>query len=446
MSDDAQPAPPGERLGLWSGVGLVVANMIGAGVFLSAGFMAQEMGPGLIMLAWVVGTVIALAGTQAYGAVARAVPRSGGEYRYLSELLHPYLGYLAGWASLLVGFSAPIAVSAVAAGHYAATLAPVAPLVTGTAVIVLLTALHAGGFSLSRGTQDLLVACKAALLLGFVLLGLAHAAGRWPEWTPPSPAESPLAAFAGSLFFVAFAFAGWNAAVYAAEEFADPRRDVPRAMLIGCLAVAALYLAINWVFVSTLSPEQASVVLAYESKRITLGHLVMTDLLGTRGGQAMSVLTIVAFVSSASAMIFVGPRVYAAMARDGLLPRVFAGAGARPPMASIVLQGALALLLLYTHRLQQMLANVGAILTLFAALVALSLFRVRFSRPELPRPSRASLAAAALYVAFACWMLYHGFRGATHLLAWLAVIAAVALGFYGFTAHFREARRAPQPE
>lgn len=434
-----------DRLGLWSGVGLVAANMIGAGVFLSAGFMAQEMGPGLIMLAWVVGTAIAVAGTRAYGTVAQLVPRSGGEYRYLSELLHPFLGYLAGWTSLLVGFAAPIAVAALAAGYFAATLAPVPPLAVGSAVIIVLTALHAGGFRISRRTQDVLVAVKAALLLGFAALGLSHAAGRWPQWTPPSPAENTVAAFAGSLFFVAFAFSGWNAAAYAAEEFADPRRDVPRAMLIGCLAVAVLYLAINWVFVTTLTPAQASVVLAYESKRVTLGHLVMRNLLGERGGQAMSLLTIVAFVSSVSAMMFVGPRVYAAMARDGLLPRVLAGEGGRPPAASIVLQGALALVLLFTHHLQQMLMNVGAILTLFAALVALSLFRVRFARPDLPRPPLASLVAAGVYVSFAAWMLYFGFRGATHLLAWLTAIAAVALVFYAFTARFRETRRAPQP-
>jgi APA family basic amino acid/polyamine antiporter len=434
-----------ERLSLWSGIGLVVANMIGTGVFLSAGFMAQEMGPGLILLSWLVGTGIALAGARAYGEVARLIPRSGGEYRYLSELLHPYVGYLAGWASLLVGFSAPIAVSAVAAGHFLATLTPVPPLAVGTVVIVVLTALHAGGFHLSRRTQDGLVAVKAALLIGFGAVGLAHAAGRWPEWTPPSPAENPLAAFAGSLFFVAFAFSGWNAAAYAAEEFREPKRDVPRAMMIGCLLVAALYLAVNWVFVSTLTPAQAAVVLSYESKRVTLGHLVMTDLLGARGGQVMSLLTIVAFVSSVSAMLFVGPRVYAAMAHDGMLPRLFAAREGRPPSSSVVLQGALALVLLYTHPIQQMLSNVGAILTFFAALVALSLFRVRFARKDLPPPAGASLAAAAIYVAFAVWTLYFGFRGATHLVAWLAVIAVVALVFYGFTARFRQPQPTTQP-
>ena len=434
-----------QRLGLWSGIGLVVANMIGAGVFLSAGFMDQEMEPWQIMLAWVVGTVVALAGTRAYGAVAQLVPRSGGEYRYLSELLHPSLGYLAGWTSLLVGFSAPIAVSAAAAGHFAATLVPVDPIATGAVAIVVLTGLHAGGFSLSRRTQDVLVGFKALLLLGFAGLGLYHAAGRLPAWTPPSPPESAVATFAGSLFFVAFAFAGWNAAAYAAEEFAEPTRDVPRAMLIGCLLVGALYLAINWVFVATLTPPQAAVVLAYESKRITLGHLVMGDLLGPRGAQAMSVLAIVAFISSVSAMIFVGPRVYAAMAHDGLLPRLLAGRAGRPPAASVILQGTLALVLLFTHRLQQMLANVGAILTLFAALVALSLFRVRLARRDLPPPSFGSLVAAGIYVAFAAWALYFGFRGATHLLGWLVVIAAVALFFYGFTSRFKASHRATEP-
>jgi APA family basic amino acid/polyamine antiporter len=446
IRDDERSTARPERLSLWSGVGLVVANMIGAGVFLSAGFMAQEMEPSHILLAWGVGTAVALAGTRAYGAVAQLVPRSGGEYRYLSELLHPYLGYLAGWASLLVGFSAPIAVSAAAAGHFANTLVPVNPIAVGAAAIVVLTGLHAGGFQLSRRTQDVLVAVKALLLLGFATLGLYHAAGRLPEWTPPSPPESALATFAGSLFFVAFAFAGWNAAAYASEEFADPRRDVPRAMFIGCLLVATLYLAINWVFVATLTPQRAAVVLAYESKRITLGHLVMGDLLGPRGAQAMSVLAIVAFVSSVSAMIFVGPRVYAAMARDGLLPRVLAGAtDGRPPAASIVLQGALALVLLFTYRLQQMLANVGAILTLFAALVALSLFRVRLARPDLPRPPNSSLVAAGVYVVFAAWTLYYGFRSATHLLGWLVAIAAIALFFYGFTSRFRATRRATDP-
>jgi basic amino acid/polyamine antiporter, APA family len=421
------------RLGLFSGIGLVVANMIGAGVFLSTGFMAQELRPGAILLAWVAGAALAMAGALAYSEVARIVPRSGGEYRYLSELLHPAFGYLAGWTSLLVGFSAPIAVSALAAGSYLAILLPwVNPLAAAVTLVLVLTAAHAGAGALSKATQNVLVGLKAALILAFAGLGLIHSRYTWPDWQPPRPPESVVASFMASLFYVAFAFSGWNAAVYVAEEFERPARDVPRAMVIGCALVAALYLAVNWVFVANLTPERAAVVFTYESRRITLGHLIMSDLLGEAGGRAMSALAVAAFVSSVSAMTFAGPRVYAAMAADGYLPGLLARAEGRPSAAAVVLQGALAVALLFTHTVQQVLQNVGALLTLFAALTALSLFRVR--RRGGHRPSAAALVAAAVYGLFSAWMLYFGFRGFPRLLPWLAAIAAAATAFYAATA------------
>ena len=125
-----------------------------------------------------------------------------------------------------------------------------------------------------------------------------------------------------NLFYIAFAFSGWNAAVYAASEFRDPKRDVPRAMMLGCALVGVLYLFVNWVFVANLTPEQCKVVFTYETARITLGHLIMKNLVGDIGAACMSVLAIVAFISAVSAMTFFGPRVYAAMARDGFLPRI----------------------------------------------------------------------------------------------------------------------------
>jgi len=427
---------------MWSGVGLVVANMIGAGVFLSAGFMAQDMGPGAILLAWVVGAFVALAGARAYAALARLVPRSGGEYRYLSDLLHPTLGYLAGWASLLLGFSAPVAVDAVAAGAFAGTLVPgVDAKLAGVVLVVALTALHAAGLQLSKWTQNALVAAKGVLLLGFVVAGLAFGRNEWPTWTPPHAAAGlPLGAFMTSLFFIAFAFSGWNAAAYAAEEFEDPERDVPRAMLVGCSLVAVLYLLVNWVFVANLTPERAAAVFSYETSRVTLGHLIMRDIVGESGARVMSALAIVALVSSMSAMTFAGPRVYAAMAADGFLPRALMAKSGRPPAWSVILQGALALVILYAHELAQVMQNLGAILTLFAALTTFALVRVRFTRPDLPRPTALSLAAAALYTASSAWMLYFGFLGKAHLLGWLAAIVVVALVAYAFT------RRAPDGE
>jgi APA family basic amino acid/polyamine antiporter len=447
LSCTMQPMNARTKLTLWPGVGIVAANMIGAGVFLSAGFMAQDMGPGPILAAWVVGAILALSGARAYAEVARLVPRSGGEYRYLSELIHPALGYLAGWASLLVGFSAPIAADAVAAGDFAKTVFPgLSAQWMGAAFVVALSALHALGLRSSARAQNLLVVVKVLLLAGFVGVGLLLGSRAWPTWTPPGAhpgAGFPLDAFAGSLFFIAFAFSGWNAVVYAAEDFVEPERTVPRAMIIGCLLVAALYLVVNWIFVANLTPADATVVFRYDSDRVTLGHAVVERLLGPGLGAVMSLFTVAVFLSAMSAMIMVGPRVYAAMARDGFLPAVLAGKDGRPPVASILLQGALAILILFTHPLRAILQNLGAILTLFAALTAGGLFKVALSRGSALRPRKAALVAAAVYVGSAALMLVAAYRRDGRFLVWSAAVAALGLGGYALSRGRQRSADAP---
>ncbi len=451
---------PTRLLSLWPGVGLVAANMIGAGVFLSTGFMAQRLGPGLVLLAWVVGAVLAQAGARAYAAVAEIVPRSGGEYRYLSDLLHPALGYLAGWASLLVGFSAPVAADALAAGSFANTLGvSVDRRFVGVVLIVVLMVLHVIGLRFSARAQSALSLGTGCLIVAFILLGLAKGHNQWPGWHPPTQgSEGQVGPFAESLFYVAFAFSGWNAAAYAAEDFVDPKKTVPRAMVLGSALVGIFYLLVNWIFVANLTPDRARVVFTYESQRVTLGHLVARDLLGETGGAIMSAVIFFLLTSSVSAMTFAGPRTYAAMARDGFLPRVFGGKPGRPPVGSVVLQSSLAIAIVLTNRLQQVLSNVGAIITLFTGLTALSLFRVRFGRPALGRPSPFVLGAAALYALLSAWMLYFGFREplhglssaaghpealATNLLVWLAVVALVGLAAYATTVLLRGRRPGP---
>jgi APA family basic amino acid/polyamine antiporter len=436
------PTPASKQLGLRSGVGLVAANMIGAGVFLSAGFMAQEMGPGPILLAWVVGALLALAGARAYAELARLVPRSGGEYRYLSELLHPALGYLSGWASLLVGFSAPVAIDALAAGGFAKTIFPsLDPQWTGAALVVALTGLHVVGLSTSARTQNALIAVKLLLLAGFVWVGLRHGASGWPTWQPPSGGTGfPTGPFVSSLFFIAYAFAGWNAVVYIAEEFREPERTVPRAMMIGTALVAVLYFVVNWIFVANLTPEKATVVFGYEeSHSATLGHAVIESLRGPSWASAMSAVTVVVFASAMSAMIFVGPRVYQAMARDGYLPRLFAGRPGRPPVASILFQSAISLLLVFSQPLRGLITNVSAVLIFFSALTAVGLVRVWLRPGGRERPATVSALAALVFVALSAYMLWFAFRGAVHVLPWLAVIFAAGLGAWAITRR----RRAP---
>jgi len=435
-NSDSQLSEPGKGfLDLWSGVGLVVANMIGAGVFLSAGFMAQELKAEWILAAWGVGAFLAMAGARTYAEAAVLIPRSGGEYRYLSELLHPAVGYLAGWASLLVGFSAPMAISAFGAAAFAFAVFGAGDARLGAAALVAtLTVFHAVGLRLSKWTQNGLVIIKGLLILAFVALGLSLGENQWPSWTPPSDQPSLVLPFATSLFFVAYAFSGWNAAAYAAEEFRAPRKDVPRAMLIGCGLVAIAYLLVNWVLVSNLSPDQAQVVFEYEEARVTLGHLVAQDFLGGLGAGAMSLGIAAIMVSSTSAMLLVGPRVYAEMARDGFLPSFLRGKPGAPPRAAVVLQGTLAIALLYLHTIGELLTNVAGILVLFSALVAVGIFSANRRRPDLEAPRPQALAAAAVYAGSSVWMLYNAFKNQTGLIPWIAVATGAALVGYALTA------------
>jgi len=424
-------------LGLKSGIGLVVSNMVGAGVFISAGFMAEDLSPGLILIAWGLGAFIALSGARVYATVASWIPRSGGEYRYLSDLMHPAVGCLAGWASLLVGFSAPVAVNAVAAGEFARTLGiDVRAQWFAAGLIVALGLVHSAGARSSKRGHNLLFVANGLLLVGFALTGLLFGTNAWPTWTPGSVSATtssgfPSEAFARGLFFIAFAFSGWNAASYAASEFRDPRRDVPRALMIGCSLVAVLYLAVNWVFVANLTPADFKVVLGYDQSKVTLGHVVLSRLLGPTGGMIMSSLVLVAFTSAASAMTVVGPRVYAAMAKDGYLPAFLRVDEGQVPVRSIVLQCVVSLIILATHTLQQALANVGALLTLFAALVSVTIFRRALSNDPLSgKPDALTLVAATVHLASSIFMLYFGFRDSTGLLLWISAVVAAGLVFW----------------
>jgi APA family basic amino acid/polyamine antiporter len=435
--------PVEKHLGLKSGIGLVVANMVGAGVFVSAGFMAQDLAPGPLLGAWVVGAVLALCGVVAYAEVSRLLPQSGGEYRYLSELWHPFLGYLAGWSSLLIGFSAPVAVDAFAAGAFAQKLVPfIKPELFGSAVIAVLTVAHAIGLRSSARVQNALFAVKVVLLVMFVMLGVFF--GRWafPSWQPANPSpEFPVGAFAGSLFFIAFAFSGWNAAVYASEEFRSPSRDVPRAMLIGCSAVALLYLVLNYVFVANLTPSDDMANWFMKTQdQVTLGHVVMEKLIGPTGARVFSGVIVLLFMSAMSAMMLVGPRVYAAMAQDGVLPKGLRAEEGRPPVKSVLLQGAIAIALVYTRDVRSLLSAIGALLVLFAALTMSGLFRARVgaTRRKVDKPSNASLAAATVYCLSALWMLFFGYfknpEGKPHvLLAASGVLLIVSSVAYGLT-------------
>jgi len=420
------------KLGLWSGVGLTVSDMIGVGVLTTAGFMALDLPPGLILLAWFVGGIVALAGSVAYGALVRLVPRSGGEYRYLSELLHPAVGYIAGWTSLLVGFSVPVALASLGAGAFAETILPGVDLrITAAILIGIVTVSHAGNLRASKWTQDILAMVKSILIAAFVVVGLSVGSNSVEPWTSAPEADAfPAGAFFTSLIFVSFCYTGWNAATYAAEEFENPRRNVPLSMVVGCTLVMAVYLLVNWVFVANLDHSQMTAWIQGDTDRITLAHLVMQNLLGVGAAKAMSIVVILALASAISAMMLIGPRVYAAMADDRFLPQVFASQAGSPPRASVVLQGALAITLVFMSGFRELLNNVGSILAVASAATVLSLFRRSRWRGD-ARPGLVPLVGAAVYAMMSGWMVYFAMQSSEKVTVVGTQVPSLALWMLG---------------
>lgn len=416
--------------GIGTGVGLVIANMIGAGVFLSAGYMAQELSPGAILLSWGLGSLIAFAGCLAYAQVALASGRSGGEYRYLHDFIHPYLGYLAGWASLLIGFAAPIAIDAYVAGAFLSQLiAGISPKAIGISAILLLTLGHGVRVRWSKAVQNVLICLKYVLILAFVAVGLIMGSNAWPLWQPPHPSGPfPLGAILENQYWIAFAFSGWNAAIYAAGEFRKPEVDVPRAMVFGSLIVAATYLLINWVFVANLTPAQAEIVTRSEETRVTLAHLVMIDLIGPVGAAVISMVMVLVFLSALSAMTLVGPRVYAAMADDGFLPRFFRCREGEPPQGAILVQGLLALFFLQTQSILDIVKSSSAVLMLFSVVTVLSVFNLHKKTNR--TPSRISVIAAIFYAFSVSVILCFGVASSRSIF--LTLLAILGIGSAGY--------------
>jgi APA family basic amino acid/polyamine antiporter len=351
-------------------VALGVASMVGAGVFTISGLALAELGsPGPVLLAWALGALLALCGALSYGALVRRIPVSGGEYTFLSVTLHPLAGFLAGWISLLAGFTAPLA--AAAEGLQAYLAGPLGwrahPDWLGSAALLACGLLH--GLRLGPGVlvQNAAVALKVAAIAAFVAIGAVVLSGRAPA--QPAWAAYEPGAFAVVLVWVSFAYSGWNAAVYVASEVRRPERDLGRALWLATALVATLYLALNAVFLCA-APAAAL------AGHVEVGAIAAEALGGPVLRAALSLLIALALFTSMSSMVMAGPRVYARMAQDGLFPRGFAPA-AGVPRAAVALQVGLALAALWLGELAQLLSYVGFTLGISAATAVIGLIALR---------------------------------------------------------------------
>jgi APA family basic amino acid/polyamine antiporter len=357
-------------LGLFSLVCLIIANMVGAGVFTTSGFALGDLGSAnRVVAAWVVGGLIALAGAVSYGGLVRRMTESGGEYLFLSRVIHPVAGFIAGWVSLLAGFTGAIAFAALTFETYAFPARPewLPAGVAASALVVLAAVLHGVRVRAGAVTQNVAVVLKVALLVGFLIFAgvVAMTEGAAPVTVVPGPFS--LSAFAGSLVWISLSYSGFNAAVYVAGEAKDAQRNAPRALWIGTLIVTALYVALNAAFVYL--PAFESVV-----GKQDVAAAAAQAIGGDTAAMAIRVIIVIALVTSVFSLIMAGPRVYARMAEDGVLPGIFRFKGTEAPTAAIFGQAALAILLISLSDLRGLLGYLGFTLSISAALSVASLF------------------------------------------------------------------------
>lgn len=410
-------------------IAIVVANMVGTGVFGSLGFQVADLPSGFpVMLLWILGGVISFCGAVSYAELTSMMPRSGGEYHLLREAWHPVAGFLAGWISATVGFAAPVALNAVLLGEYLSAIFSVKGWLFSVPVVLLVTAVHLGPLNRIGQFQVFFTVLKLVLIL--VLGVAAFAIGtRQPIYFLPEPGDLELITkpgFAISLVYVLYAYAGWNAAAYIAGELKKPQRNLPLALLIGTGLVTALYLFVNAAFLYSTPIDDMA-------RKPEVGFVVAREVFGERGGAAMGLLISIGLISTISSMTWAGPRVTAMMGEDY---RAFRWLGARNrfgvPAWAVLVQAVIVLALVATATFDQLINFVQALLTLSSLLTVLALFWLRWKMPKAPRPYRAwgYPVTPAIFSAMSVYVLYFQVQQKPVETGWGLVTLVVGFGVY----------------
>lgn len=419
-------ATPERRMGLPATLSLVVASMIGTGVFTTTGYLVDDIPSASgLLLCWAVAGIAALCGALCYAELGTAMPHIGGEYRFLSELVHPAVGFTSAFVSLIVGFSAPLAALALAFGSYLQALVPaIPPGASAATLVVVMSALNAWRVSAGASAHTAFTVVKVLLVAGFALVGLAW--GDAAGLTAGAPLGEVVAqpGFAVGLIWVSFSYTGWNAAAYVAGEVAKPERTLPRALLIGTLLVTTLYVGLNAAFLMAAPLEALR-------DKAEVGDVAATALLGPIGGKIMSGIIAAGLVSTVGALVVTGPRVYEAVGRDfPRLARLSHRRGDSGPVYAVGLQAALALAFMAKASLRELLGYIGFTLSLFAALTVGCVFLLRRRGIRAPFRTWGYPATPLVFLALMAWMIVAAIQKEPGVLVAAGVTFAVALVLY----------------
>lgn len=392
------------EIGLFSATILVIANMIGTGIFTTTGFIMAELNhPGALLACWLFGGIFALCGALCYGELGAKFPKAGGEYVFLRESFGKPMGFLSGWISLIVGFSAPIAAASLAFSQYVFHALAInanpklvvsffgVPAITfnlmnlaAVVVVIGFSIVHYHSLLTGSRVQNGLTIFKTALIVCFIVFGFTFGTGSVANFAaPPSSGGFKMEQFAVSLIFISFAYSGWNASAYLGGEIKHPQKNIPLSLFFGTLVVVVLYMLLNLLYIYSMPVGEMNNVL-------DIGAKSAAALFGGHISRYFSGAVGVGILSVLSAMIMTGPRVYYAMAKDGIFFSPFGRVNSRrhTPASSIFLQAAIAIVLIVTSSFNALLIYIGFTLSIFAMMTVAGMMRLRKKQPEAESPYR----------------------------------------------------------
>ncbi|HZR77368.1 APC family permease [Bradyrhizobium sp.] len=366
---------------------IVVADMVGVGVFTSLGFQVKDIPSGFAILAlWTVGGIVALCGVFSYSELGAMFPRSSGEYNFLSRAYHPAFGFVAGFVSATVGFAAPVALAALALGEYGRSILPDAPpMALAVGIVWLVSLVQLTGVKHSSTFQLISTVLKVVLITAFLIAGFVIGTPQPVTFTPQVSdigyiASSP---FAIGLVFVMYSFSGWNAATYIIGEMRDAGQNLPRALFTGTSIVLVLYVALNAVFLHTAPIDKLA-------GQIDVARIAGSYIFGEFGGRIVGAMICIGLISSISAMMWIGPRVMMTMGEDIPALRVFARKSKQgAPAYAILFQLTVATLMLFNRSFEAVLDFIQFSLLFCSFFTVAGVIKLRIMRPDLPRPYRA---------------------------------------------------------
>lgn len=403
--------------------------MVGTGIFTSLGFQIADIKSvfALLML-WIVGGIVAMSGALSYGELASKLPRSGGEYHFLSKIYHPLLGFLAGWVSFLVAFSAPTALAAMAMASYSnAFFGYGNEILFALAIVIILSLIHSFQIRFGGQFQRIVTFLKIALILFFIIAGFFVSDHQSLNLLPQKGDWDQVfsASFAVSLIYVSYAFSGWNASVYITDEIKNPAKNIPRSLILGTSIVIILYFLLNYIFLFTTPMEEME-------GKIEIGFLSATYIFGDYGGRLMALLITLLLISTVSAMIWIGPRVTMVMGEDYPFLRFLSKKNRfGVPVIAIWVQTTITVILIVSSTFDKVLVYAGFIMNLFTLLSVVGLFILRLKHPEIKSKYRVTgyPVTPLIFIILSLWTLAYLLleRPLESILGLLTVLAGLVI-------------------